>query len=90
VAGYRLYIKPSAVKEIGGIGTKRDRQRIVVRIQSLATEPRPAGCEKLAGIASLYRIRQGPYRVVYSVDDTQRIVDVVKVGHRREIYRKSS
>ena len=90
MAGYRLHIKPSAAQEIEGIGTKRDRQRIVLRIQSLAAEPRPAGCEKLAGIASLYRIRQRPYRVVYSVDDARRLVEVVKVGRRREIYRSTS
>ena len=90
MAGYRLHIKPSAAKEIEGIGTKRDRQRIVVRIQSLAAEARLAGYEKLAGIASRYRIRQGPYRVVYSVDDARRLVEVVKMGRRREIYRSTS
>jgi len=57
VVEYRLHIKPSAAKEIEGIRTKRDR--IVVRIQSVAAEPRLAGYEKLAGIASRYRIRQG-------------------------------
>ena len=51
MAGYRLLVKPSAAKEIEAIGTKRDRQRIVSRIQALGAEPRPAGCEKLAGIA---------------------------------------
>jgi len=90
VAGYRLHIKPSAAQEIERIGTKRGRQRIVVRIQSLAAEARLPGYEKLAGIASRYRIRQGPYRVVYSVDDARRLVEVVKVGRRREIYRSTS
>jgi mRNA interferase RelE/StbE len=61
-----------------------------VRIQSVAAEARLAGYEKLAGIASRYRIRQGPYRVVYSVDDARRLVEVVKVGRRREIYRSTS
>jgi mRNA interferase RelE/StbE len=90
VAEYRLHIKPSAAKEIEGIRTKRDRQRLVVRIQSVAAEPRLAGYEKLAGIASRYRIRQGPYRVVYLVDDARRLVEVVKMGRRREIYRSTS
>jgi mRNA interferase RelE/StbE len=90
VAGYRLRVKPSAAKEIEAIGTKRDRQRIVRRIQALAAEPRPAGCEKLAGHSTLLRVRQGPYRVLYTVNDARQTVEVVKVGHRREIYRSAS
>ncbi len=89
MAEYRLLVKPSAAKEIEAIGTKRDRQRIVSRIQALGTEPRPAGCEKLAAVSALYRIRQGNYRVIYTVNDAQRIVEVVKVGHRREVYRSA-
>jgi len=87
VAEYRLLIKPSAAKEIAAIGSKRDRQRITARIAALSRKPRPAGCEKLAGTTSRYRVRQGDYRVVYAVDDTARVVEVVKVGHRREVYR---
>ncbi len=89
MAGYRLLIKPSAAKEIEAIGTKRDRQRIVGRIRTLATEPRPSGCEKLAGPAPLFRIRQGHYRVIYTIDDVNRAVEVVKVGHRRDVYRSA-
>jgi len=89
VAEYRLLIKPSAAKEIEAIGTKLDRQRIVRRIQSLATEPRLPGCEKLAGLSSLFRIRQGQYRVIYSVDDVHHAVEVIKVGDRREVYRSA-
>jgi mRNA interferase RelE/StbE len=87
VAEYRLFIKPSAAKEIDALGHKKDRQRIVKLIAALASEPRPLGCEKLAGIDGRYRIRQGQFRVVYGVDDAERIVEVVRVGHRREIYR---
>lgn len=87
MAGYRLLVKPSAAKEIEAIGTKRDRQRVVARIQSLADDPRPSGCEKLAGPSNLFRVRQGEYRVVYAIDDSRCTVDVVKVGHRREVYR---
>ena len=87
MAGYRLLVKPSAAKEIDAIGTKRDRQRIVSRIQSLAPQPRPAGCEKLAGQSNLFRVRQGEYRVIYAVDDASHTVEVIKVGHRREVYR---
>ena len=87
MAGYRLLIKPSAAKEIEAIGGKRDRQRVVFQIRALAAEPRPVGCEKLAGIEGRFRIRKGNYRVVYFVDDTARTVEVIKVGHRREVYR---
>jgi mRNA interferase RelE/StbE len=87
VAGYKLLIKPSAGKEIEALGQKKDRQRIVNRIAALASEPRPAGCEKLAGAEGRYRVRQGQFRIVYAVDEASHTVEVVKVGHRREVYR---
>ncbi|TMH27788.1 MAG: type II toxin-antitoxin system RelE/ParE family toxin [Betaproteobacteria bacterium] len=87
MAGYRLLIKPSAGKEIEALGQKKDRQRIVNRIAALASEPRPAGSEKLAGAEGRYRIRQGQFRIVYAVDDARRTIEVVKVGHRREVNR---
>ncbi len=82
---YRVLIKPSAVREIESI-PKKDRLRIVRRIQALSENPRPAGCEKLSG-EEKYRVRQGTYRIVYSVEDGAKEVLVVKVGHRREVYR---
>ena len=87
MAAYRLLIKPTAAKEIEAIGAKRDRLRLVNRVLALAAEPRPYGCEKLAGVEGRFRIRQGQYRVIYSVDDTQRAIEIVTVGHRREVYR---
>jgi mRNA interferase RelE/StbE len=87
VAEYRLLIKPSAAKEIEAIGTKRERQRVVGRIRPLAEDPRPPGYEKLAGAVGLFRFRQGVYRIVYTIDDATRTVEVIKVGHRREVYR---
>jgi len=86
VANYRLLIKPSAGKEIEALPA-RDRRRIIAKIRRLATEPRPPGFEKLSGNDKL-RIRQGDYRVMYSVDDAHELVVVVKVGHRREVYRR--
>ncbi len=83
---YDLRIKPSAVKEIDGIPRKRERARVVRRISSLAQDPRPDGCAKLSGVEA-YRVRQGDYRIVYVVDDETRTVLVVKVGHRRDVYR---
>jgi mRNA interferase RelE/StbE len=86
VAAYEVFIKPSAAKEIEAVGRKRQRLRIAQKIQALADEPRPIGCEKLSG-RQRYRIRQGDYRVVYEIDDGRRTVVVVKVGHRRDVYR---
>ena len=83
---YRVLIKPSAVKEIEAVSTKRDRQRIVKKIKQLGNDPRPAGCQKLSG-HDRYRIRQGQYRIVYGIEDDQLTVYVVKVGHRKNIYR---
>ena len=66
---------------------KKVRQRIVSRIQSLAANPRPSGCEKLSGQGDKYRAREGRYRVVYFIEDKGRLVYVVKVGHRKDVYR---
>jgi mRNA interferase RelE/StbE len=85
VANYELQIKPSAVKEIEKI-PRKDRPKIVQKIRALAGNPRPHGCEKLSA-EEKYRVRQGDYRVVYSVDDDQSILLIVKVGHRKEVYR---
>ena len=83
---YEVRIKRSAIKEIEDIATKKDRRKVVRRIEDLADNPRPPGCEKLSG-HDWYRVRQGWYRVVYAVDDGARVVLVVKVGHRRDVYR---
>lgn len=85
MASYRILIKPSAVKEMEFL-PKKDRRRVVKRIQALAEDPRAPGCEKLSG-EDKYRVRQGAYRVVYSIDDPAQTVLVVKVGHRKEVYR---
>ena len=82
---YDLRIKPSAVKELRFL-QPADRRRVVDRIESLAEDPRPRGCEKLTGGAR-YRVRQGSQRVLYEVDDESQIVTVVKIGHRRDVYR---
>ena len=74
------------MREIEAIPQKRQRQRIVSRIRTLAGDPRPPGCEKLTG-QDRYRVRQGQYRIVYSVEDDALVVYVVKVGHRSDVYR---
>ncbi len=84
---YKILIKSSAGKEIESIALKKDRQRIVSRIQSFAENPRPNGCEKLSGQHNKYRVREGLYRIIYSIEDKTLLVFVVKVGHRKDVYR---
>lgn len=69
------------------MGAKADRQRIVLKIQALASDPRPRGSEKLAGYADRYRIRQDNYRIVYLIDDEASLVTAYRIGHRRDVYR---
>jgi mRNA interferase RelE/StbE len=86
VAKYEVFIKPSAAKELEGVGKKKDRQCVVAHIQELTKNSRPPAFQKLSG-ADKYRIRCGNYRIVYSINDDQRLFQVVKIGHRREVYR---
>ena len=85
MASYSIRIKRSAAKEIEALPLK-DRKRMVSRIQSLADNPRPVGSEKLSG-QDKYRLRQGDYRILYEIIDTELVVTVVKVGNRGDIYR---
>ena len=85
MAKYRITIKKSAAKELETIPTK-DLRRIVKRIGSLAENPRPPGSQKLSAHQA-HRIRQSDYRIVYSINDESALIDIVKIGHRREIYR---
>jgi mRNA interferase RelE/StbE len=85
MAKYRITIKQSAAKELEDIPTK-DLRRIIKRIQSLASNPRPYGCQKISA-QNCYRIRQGNYRVIYIIDDRAWLADIIKIGHRREVYR---
>jgi len=86
VAKYKVSIKRSAVKEIEAIPQKKERQRIMRQIGQLAADPRPPGSKKLTG-HDKYRLRQGSYRIVYSIENKETIVVVVKVGHRKDIVR---
>ncbi len=83
---YKLLIKASAAKELRAVKNKRDRQRIVRRIQGLENDPRPPGSQKLSG-RERYRIRQGQYRIVYGIEKDELVVYVVKIGHRKDVYR---
>jgi mRNA interferase RelE/StbE len=88
VAKYSVRLKASAAKEIEEIEPKKVRRQIVRRIERFSDEPRPPGCEKLAGYSDRYRNRQGHYRIVYSIEDDVLTVIVVKVGHRSAVYRR--
>ena len=85
MAEYKIFFRRSAVKDLDPI-PKNDLQRIIKRIRLLTKDPRPRGCEKLSR-QERYRIRQGNYRIVYSVQDDQLNVQIVKIAHRRDIYR---
>jgi mRNA interferase RelE/StbE len=76
---YRIFLRKSAADELSRI-PKRDLARIIGHVRSLENEPRPPGCEKLSALER-YRIRQGDYRIVYSIDDEIGTVDIVKIGH---------
>ena len=85
MAGYKIYFKESIEKDFRTI-PKKDLQKIILRIKALARDPRPPGHEKLTG-QERYRIRQGHYRIVYSIQDKEFTVWVVKIGHRKDVYR---
>ncbi|MGH7587751.1 MAG: type II toxin-antitoxin system RelE family toxin [Gemmatimonadota bacterium] len=87
MAGYSVFLKASAAEELENVARVEDRRRILEKIEGLADDPRPAGSIKLAGRDDRRRIRQGDYRIVYSVDDPPRTVTVVKIGHRKNLYR---
>lgn len=84
-SAYEVHIENKAAKAIQRL-QRHDQVRVTKAIVALATEPRPYGCTKLSGTDSSYRVRVGNYRVVYLIDDTIRVVNVTRVGHRREIY----
>jgi mRNA interferase RelE/StbE len=84
-ARYELRVRPSVAKDLRGL-PKADVERILARMAALRDDPRAPGCEKLSG-AELYRVRQGAYRIVYEIQDACIVVEVIRVGHRREVYR---
>ena len=85
MAAYKFFFKKSVEKDFNVI-PKKDLKKILERIETLAEDPRPPGCEKLTG-QQRYRLRQGRYRILYSIQDDELTVWVVKVGHRKDIYR---
>ncbi len=85
-AGYRVEIARRALKSIQTL-PKKEQQRVRAAIELLADTPRPPGCVALKGESSAYRVRVGDYRVVYEIHDARLLIQVVRVGHRRQVYR---
>ncbi|ODU08839.1 MAG: addiction module antitoxin [Rubrivivax sp. SCN 71-131] len=87
MARFELRVRPSVAKDLRGI-PKADVKRILRRIEGLREDPRAPGCEKLSA-AELYRVRQGVDRIIYEIHDECVMVEVIRVGHRAEVYRRS-
>ena len=85
MANYSVEVRKSAAKEIAAL-PKRECRAIVDKIRALAADPRPHGAEKLSG-DDKYRIRHGDYRVVYEIEVDESRIIIVRVAHRREVYR---
>ncbi len=85
MANYSLIVKKSAAKELEAV-SRKDRLRIVDKIQRLAFEPRPFGADKLSG-EDKYRLRQGDFRILYEIRDRELVVTVIRIGNRRDVYR---
>jgi mRNA interferase RelE/StbE len=85
MAEYEIYFKESVEKDFHTI-PKKDLRKIIRRIEALSEDPRPPGHEKLTG-QERYRVRQGLYRIIYSVQDKDLTIWIVKIGHRKDVYR---
>ncbi len=85
MAEYEVLFKESVWKDLRKV-PKTNLKKILSRIEKLKGNPRPIGCEKLTG-QELYRVRQGKYRIVYSIQENELTVWVIKVGHRSSVYR---
>lgn len=86
---YAVLLAPAAERQLKALD-KPLQQRMTKRLARLGDNPRPPGVDKLAGEDNLYRVREGEYRIVYTIQDKKLIVLVVKIGHRKEVYRKLS
>ena len=83
---YKIRSKPSAARSLAKL-PKVVQERIARKVDSLADNPRPHGSTKLQASKNLYRIRAGDYRIIYEVKDDVLLILVIRIGHRREVYR---
>jgi mRNA interferase RelE/StbE len=86
MAQYRIEVSATAERQLKKI-RREDKVRVLRAISLLASEPRPDGCKKMSGYDDIYRIRIGNYRVIYEIDGKRIIIVILKIGHRREVYR---
>ena len=86
MATYAVTILPSALGQLAEL-PRRDQKKIKERIDQWAGDPRPPGVKQLQGESDLFRLRSGYYRIIYSIEDVRLMVLVIRIGHRREIYR---
>lgn len=84
---YRVEIAPAAQRQLRKL-KKLAQKRFLNSIEALAEDPRPAGPRKLSGTEELYRIREGDFRIIYEIRDEVLLVLVVKVGHRKDVYKR--
>ena len=84
MAEYKIYFKKSVCKDFRPI-PKKDLKKVLKVIESLSKNPRPPGCQKLSG-QEKYRLRQGQYRIIYSIQDDEISIWIVKVRHRKDVY----
>jgi mRNA interferase RelE/StbE len=86
MASYSIELTSTAEKQLRK-ASKRDRPRLVAAIASLAENPRPPGVRKLRGYDDIYRLRVGRFRIVYETVDDRLVIIVLKLGHRKDVYR---
>ncbi len=85
---YAVEIAPAARRQVKKLGKSLQR-RIIKTVEALGENPRPAGAKKISATRNLYRVREGDYRIIYEIKDEALLVLVVKIGHRREVYRRT-
>jgi mRNA interferase RelE/StbE len=88
VADYKILVSKRAEHGLNRIKDNNILRRVVLKIDELAQKPRPSGVRKIMGSNIDYRIRIGDYRIIYQIDDTERVIEIRGVGHRKEIYKK--
>lgn len=87
MASYKVEWKRSAVKELRAL-PKGAVEKILKAVEQLSTDPYPAGVRKLVGAEHTYRIREGDYRIIYTVMASTLVIEVMRVGHRKDVYNK--
>jgi len=88
MVAYKVAILPSALDRLARV-PRPDQKRLQAKIDQLSDDPRPAGAKRLHGKRELLRLRSGHYRVIYTVEDNRRAILIIRIGHRREVYRHS-